>query len=759
MGDEANRYGWKGMKYPRGWQVGDDYMEFAWKCAMLLLGQHKWIKRRVENVSFTDQGTTRRAISLDFSLPKDKFVAYSNDNEQPRIAVPVTFLGKGDLIHADVVDGGGQSVPLAGLFDNREFAYAALDYLFNDMAEKLSELGVIAGAHDAETDIAIRMTAAEKAADKEYAKTHGGKSMPDGKRHETRISLAKTVKTTVDTVQPAERLARRIWWHARTRLVNRIIAAKSFSGRDIPPDKLNECDILTTVTNYQPSYDWTLRILYEAVMAKRGDDPQMHEKRNDNLLRLLHIIRQDGNVSGRETMIWEEDGNAAKRLRTKFFSDSVFEAFLDVMEQIVAAIEAKANAADSAVAQSASGETAASDGGRDDLNSGNSRNGSGNRGNANNRDGRNDWRLPAESFILLLSSFSSAYPCIMLMDEEQVAKRNVAKLSFDTGYRETKWDRLTHPNSIHLDFAFQMMGAESNHVEIGRLANSVIAGLEWDARGESLKPLRLSVNSGRVHLSGSWMRYLPFAHLKLKLVSSLSSVLSNIAWSSALTLFALWNTLHAFGIFGNHWNDLYNVGNMLAGLALFFTLWVARRLNDVQHAVSQELSSYPNLLVYGNLILATVSYLASVADSNSDGTTNLHAILPKPFECSISVICLVLSMILTLIVWHGLFSRQPDHASTNPDFDGAEDMGRQPIPMINTPEFRQKRQAGGFSEQYRRLVERIRRLPIFREDEERNRSLFPSETGAYMILEGAGEFRKDVMAARCSYVNGRWTQR
>ncbi|MCH9276658.1 hypothetical protein JS533_010315 [Bifidobacterium amazonense] len=728
MGDEANGYGWKGMKYPRGWQVGDDYMQFAWKCAMLLLGQHKWIKRRVESVSFTDQGTTRRAISFDFALPKDKFVAYSSDNEQPRIAVPVTFLGKGDLIHADVVDGGGQSVPLAGLFDNREFAYAALDYLFNDMAEALGRLDVLAGEHDTETDIVIRMTAAEKAADKEYAKTHGGKSMPDEKRRETRTSLAKTVKMTADTVQPAERLARRIWWRARTRLVNRIIAAKSFSGRDVPPDKLNERDILTTVTNYQPSYDWTLRILYEAVMAKRGDDPQMHEKRNDNLLRLLHIIRQDDNVPGRETMIWEEDGNAAKRLRTKFFSDSVFEAFLDVIEEIAAA---------------------ATD----------AENNSGNSNRNNDRDGRNDWTLPAESFILLLSSFSSAYPCIMLMDEEQVAKRNVAKLSFDTGYRETKWDRLTHPNSIHLDFAFQMMGAESNHVEIGRLANSVIAGLEWDARGESLKPLRLSVNSGRVHLSGSWMRYLPFAHLKLKLVSSLSSVLSNIAWSSALTLFALWNTLHAFGTFGNHWNDLYNVGNMLAGLALFFTLWVARRLNDVQHAVSQELSSYPNLLVYGNLILATVSYLASVADSNSDGTTNLHAILPKPFECSISVICLVLSMILTLIVWHGLFSRQPDHASTNPDFDGAEDMGRQPIPMINTPEFRQKRQAGGFSEQYRRLVERIRRLPIFREDEERNRSLFPSETGAYMILEGAGEFRKDVMAARCSYVNGRWTQR
>lgn len=74
----------------------------------MLLGQAEWILRRTETVSFLNGGNTRRSISFDCMLPGDdakwlRWIPDTHDSQtEPRyVGLPVTFLGKSDLINLD----------------------------------------------------------------------------------------------------------------------------------------------------------------------------------------------------------------------------------------------------------------------------------------------------------------------------------------------------------------------------------------------------------------------------------------------------------------------------------------------------------------------------------------------------------------------------------------------------------------------------------------------------------------------------------
>ncbi|WP_146192002.1 hypothetical protein [Bifidobacterium catulorum] len=99
---------------------------------MLLLGHDQWVKRRVETLTFTDADTTRRQVSFDFSLPENLRIHYLENagTASGLIGVPLTFLGRGDLIHADVRSASGESLSLANFQENREIGARALDYCF-----------------------------------------------------------------------------------------------------------------------------------------------------------------------------------------------------------------------------------------------------------------------------------------------------------------------------------------------------------------------------------------------------------------------------------------------------------------------------------------------------------------------------------------------------------------------------------------------------------------------------------------------------
>jgi hypothetical protein len=81
--------------------------------ATLLLRRQEWLHRRVELVTFEDQGVTRRRFSVDFTVPRWAFNYLGVDTSEPtKIAVPIALFQKGTLVHFNLSDEGSDAVPL-----------------------------------------------------------------------------------------------------------------------------------------------------------------------------------------------------------------------------------------------------------------------------------------------------------------------------------------------------------------------------------------------------------------------------------------------------------------------------------------------------------------------------------------------------------------------------------------------------------------------------------------------------------------------
>ena len=83
----------------------------------------RWIHRRVECVTFLDDVTIRRDVSVDFTVPGDS-AAYGPTEELPWI--PLTFLQKELLRGFDLRDGHGQPVPMLTRSENSHHAGGSL---------------------------------------------------------------------------------------------------------------------------------------------------------------------------------------------------------------------------------------------------------------------------------------------------------------------------------------------------------------------------------------------------------------------------------------------------------------------------------------------------------------------------------------------------------------------------------------------------------------------------------------------------------
>ncbi|MBW3093447.1 hypothetical protein KIH79_11055 [Bifidobacterium sp. 82T10] len=607
------------------WDCRDDM--FRWKCAMLLLGQDTWIERRVETVTFTEQGTTRRNIGFDFLLPKTMRIAWRDtDTGNGLIAVPLTFLGKGDLIHADVTVGGGDPVPLLRLDDNKDIAAAALDYCFDAIEgyERLQELcGTV------------------------FQQLHGGN--------------------------------------------------ESFHARDAH-----------------------LGIVCTPVDLKEVNKDRFQRIRN--VLKRLNGQHVD-DVPSPEDSPQVGDSNGASDGYYQVQRQSI-QALLRGLDQFVDEIPAQ--------------------GSTDAL----------------------------TTYLLLLSSLCENYACVVLIPEEQVGSRCLVKLSFDSSYQESDWDRYMLSSSEQLDLSFQTDAAQSTHIEINPIGDSSIALVEWDLRGERRKRIRSSVAAGRVHISAGKRDLLPALHLHLTLLNKLPTILANCAWSLLLLVGCGTNTF----IIGNL-EITKSIGDKIGSvtdiLALLFTLWVARRINSFNHSVSQDLTRYPNVLISANLLIASVSCL-------SLGVTAMGIQLPVPTQ-AVAVICAALSLLVSLPVFHSFFVWRrcrkgvpAYHLDTDEGNVVMEehrvtflrDSGTVSLPQYN----------GGYSDQDA-MEDRTRKIiaddgcrrtwkkgirdffnrHVFHDHDsvEENPSLYPADRSPYLVMEGTG-LSKSSLDAKARFVAVHW---
>ncbi|WP_413250840.1 hypothetical protein [Sinomonas flava] len=92
------------------------------RIAALLFGAPLWVHRRVDSISLGATGTTRRAISFDFTLPSD-LAAPGSDG---RVLVPLALIEKGALRRVSATGPADHPMPVLGRDDNTQLAVEML---------------------------------------------------------------------------------------------------------------------------------------------------------------------------------------------------------------------------------------------------------------------------------------------------------------------------------------------------------------------------------------------------------------------------------------------------------------------------------------------------------------------------------------------------------------------------------------------------------------------------------------------------------
>jgi hypothetical protein len=84
-----------------------------------------WVVRRVEHVTFLDECTVRRGVSIDYVAPSDA-VTLSRPGGQYVRVLPLAIMRRKSLVNFDLRDHDGRALPLLGLRQNQALTLAAV---------------------------------------------------------------------------------------------------------------------------------------------------------------------------------------------------------------------------------------------------------------------------------------------------------------------------------------------------------------------------------------------------------------------------------------------------------------------------------------------------------------------------------------------------------------------------------------------------------------------------------------------------------
>jgi hypothetical protein len=113
-----------------GEEIEERASEIAYAAEVLLRSAGAWRHRRVETITLVTHEAVRRQVSIDFTVPEE-FRESLRLSDGGEYAVPLAILAKRPLIHFDLRNEEGHSIPLLtaeqGRMIGRELLYVALD--------------------------------------------------------------------------------------------------------------------------------------------------------------------------------------------------------------------------------------------------------------------------------------------------------------------------------------------------------------------------------------------------------------------------------------------------------------------------------------------------------------------------------------------------------------------------------------------------------------------------------------------------------
>jgi hypothetical protein len=99
--------------------------ELGRRTLRLFLESEKWIHRRVESVSFSDDQTVVRRVSVDFTVPRSAPEMALPRGRSARL-LPIAIIRKANLVSFDLRDSNGRALPLPVLRQNQKLTFAML---------------------------------------------------------------------------------------------------------------------------------------------------------------------------------------------------------------------------------------------------------------------------------------------------------------------------------------------------------------------------------------------------------------------------------------------------------------------------------------------------------------------------------------------------------------------------------------------------------------------------------------------------------
>jgi hypothetical protein len=110
---------------PAGWRDLSDCQICGLTMLHLFIHSSAWVVRRVEHVSFLDERTVRRGVSIDYVAPPNAVTLRQPDGQHKHV-LPMAIMRRKSLVNFDLRDHGGRSLPLLALRQNQALTLAAV---------------------------------------------------------------------------------------------------------------------------------------------------------------------------------------------------------------------------------------------------------------------------------------------------------------------------------------------------------------------------------------------------------------------------------------------------------------------------------------------------------------------------------------------------------------------------------------------------------------------------------------------------------
>lgn len=644
-------------------EYGPDDRLLQSQSAYMLLGQHDWILRRSEEVSFSSSGSTERSISFDVMLPQreDLWLKWSaggtkdknKDDNNWYVGLPVTFLGKGDLINFDATDGEGNALHTVLNRDDQFIMDNALTFCLRS-AQNSEQLwrtlnGIIAKAvYEQYTNLGNPTRGREKAYKTQLAALYSrlrlwcmlfdeaNGSVISGERElpELRGYSGRKIGYDGKPIEQGNHADHSVKYLAFN-LIHDLVLNDSWCGllQNAEARKFERRSDFDPFRGVSPKTCSRMKKTKEGERSSEyigyvNESPapsevieQLERDRKALLEQLLHSWlnaqnRQKSNKGSRNGYPEEESKQKLNNLlqKCKDNGDWLLVAFCGFLIKWQEDVDA-------------SGDKE----GKDAL----------------------------CSYLMLLSSACDTYPLIVLIPRDRAHDRLLIKISFDSTYKELhRWD----PIKQTIGFAFQTYGARSTHIEVASLDDAILTDASQISHrknsGEERSKMRARATSGRLHLATDVYKKEPITRLRLNLMLKQNYVVSFLLWSLLTVVFTGTVAMAMTPGTAQNWllargYTLLDTANILALLAVILTLWVARRISTIQHRLVEGVNSQVTGMMNIDLALMLISSLLVCRDGKDDThvwhSTSIRGMLS--WVCAGAAICIAIIAVITFVTY------------------------------------------------------------------------------------------------------------